>query len=158
MIEPQGTVFRIGCIREKANALIVRELKRRGVQGLVPSHGSLLFQLLQEGSLSLNTLAERVQRSVSTVTVLVDKLEENGYLQRRRSESDRRVTLVSLTEPGRSLSGSFLEISRTLEERVLRNLTREEVSALDGLLERILENLREGERVSQDGERPLSSR
>ena len=106
----------------------------------------------------MNTLAERVQRSVSTVTVLVDKLEENGYLQRRRSESDRRVTLVSLTEPGRSLSGSFLEISRTLEERVLRNLTREEVSVLDGLLERILENLREGERVSQDGESPLSSR
>ena len=56
------------------------------------------------------------------------------------------------------MSGNFLEISRTLEERVLRNLTREEVSVLDGLLERILENLREGERVSQDGERPLSSR
>ena len=106
----------------------------------------------------MNTLAERVQRSVSTVTVLVDKLEENGYLQRRRSESDRRVTLVSLTEPGRSLSGSFLEISRTLEERVLRNLTREEVSVLDGLLERILENLREGERVSRDGETSLPNR
>ena len=156
MIEPQGTVFRIGCIREKANALIVRELKRR-VFRVLSLPRSLLSSFYRR-SLSLNTLAERVQRSVSTVTVLVDKLEENGYLQRRRSESDRRVTLVSLTEPGRSLSGNFLEISRTLEERVLRNLTREEVSVLDGLLERILENLREGERVSQDGERPLSSR
>ena len=41
--------------------------------------------------------------SKAAITKIVDRLEERGYLARRPSEADRRVTHLVLTDPGRTL-------------------------------------------------------
>ena len=96
-------VARASRIREAANALILRELERHGVKGLVPSHGSLLCLLYAETNVSMCVLAERLHRTRPTVTVLVDKLVALGYVTREQDPGDRRVTWVRLTDAGRAL-------------------------------------------------------
>ena len=46
-------IDRIARIRERANAFVIAELTRRGVTGLVPSHGSILARLYRQGGLPM---------------------------------------------------------------------------------------------------------
>ena len=132
---------RAGRIREAANALIVRELERHGVSGIVPSHGTLLCLLYAEKDVSMCALAERLHRTRPTVTVLVDKLVALGYVTREQDPSDRRVTWVRLTDAGRALRPVFEAVSATLDSAVRRGLSDAEAATLEELLRRVQENL-----------------
>lgn len=134
-------VARAGRIREAANALIVRELERHGVSGIVPSHGTLLCLLYAEKDVSMCALAERLHRTRPTVTVLVDKLVALGYVTREQDPSDRRVTWVRLTDAGRALLPVFEAVSATLDSAVRRGLSDAEAATLEELLRRVQENL-----------------
>lgn len=52
----------------------------------------------------MSDLAECAQTSQTSLTGIVDRLEEHGLVQRVRSEGDRRVVDVSLTEEGRRVT------------------------------------------------------
>ncbi len=134
-------VARASRIREAANELILRELERRGVEGLVPSHGSLLCLLYAEKDVSMCALAERLHRTRPTVTVLVDKLAALGYVTREQDPGDRRVTWIRLTDAGRSLQPVFEAVSAALDETVRRGLSDAEAATLEELLRRVQENL-----------------
>ena len=134
-------VARASRIREAANALILRELERHGVKGLVPSHGSLLCLLYAETNVSMCVLAERLQRTRPTVTVLVDKLVALGYVTREQDPGDRRVTWVRLTDAGRALLPVFEAVSDTLDGAVRRGLSDAEAATLEELLRCVQENL-----------------
>lgn len=134
-------VARASRIREAANALILRELERHGVKGLVPSHGSLLCLLYAETDVSMCVLAERLHRTRPTVTVLVDKLVALGYVTREQDPGDRRVTWVRLTDAGRALLPVFEAVSAALDGAVRRGLSDAEAATLEELLRCVQENL-----------------
>ena len=53
------------------------------------------------GPSKMRDVADHLMLAVSSTTALVDNLEAKGMVRRERSESDRRVVLVRLTEEGR---------------------------------------------------------
>lgn len=57
---------------------------------------------IDEAPLSMSTLAQRVEAALPAATGIVDRLERDGYVERLRDDSDRRVVLVGLTEKGRT--------------------------------------------------------
>ena len=117
-VDTDAVIDRIARIREKANAFIVAELSRRGVTGLVPSHGSLLGQLYRLGPLPMGRLAALIRRKKNTVTALVRKLEAAGYVSCRKDPADSRVTLVATTSRAEAFRQDFQAISRALLQRV----------------------------------------
>ena len=91
--------------------------------------------VLTEGPLSLSELADAVQVDAPYATLIVDKLEERGLVERRTDPADRRRKLVALTPAGATAAQGALLIGRepppgfttlgaaeldTLEELVLR--------------------------------------
>lgn len=128
----------ISKIRDAVNKLIVSELEKSGVEGIVPSHGDLLTILFQENGLPVMRLAEKIHRTQPTVTVLVDKLEKLGYVERCKSEEDSRVTIIKLTEKGRQLEPIFKQVSERLNEVMYGGLTEPQKEQLEHLLEHIL--------------------
>jgi DNA-binding MarR family transcriptional regulator len=131
----------ISRIRDRANALIVSELMRRGHPGLAPSHGAILARLYAAGPTAMGTLAASIGRKKNTVTVLVRKLEEAGYVQRQVSGLDSRVSLVALTEKGEAFRKDFQEISDLLLTGVWGGMAATQREALVAGLERLLNNL-----------------
>ena len=131
------TVYLISRIREKANRLLIRELRSHNLQGIVPSHGDILVSLFLQPGLTMKGLAKKIDRDKSTVTALVDKLVRLGYVEKKVDPGDSRITLVSLTTKGLSLKPVFLEISRRLQERVYEHLTEKEKATLIDLLVKI---------------------
>ena len=128
-------------IREKANRLIVSELAKRGISGIVPSHGDILIRLFDGQRYTMKDIAERIHRTKPTVTILVDKLVDLGYVVKEKSVEDSRVTFVALTEAGLALQPVFEEISHKLNTAVYRGLSDNQAEVLEAMLQKINNNL-----------------
>ncbi|MNI56532.1 Multidrug resistance operon repressor [compost metagenome] len=127
----------ISKIKEAVNTLIVSELERNGIEGIVPSHGDILVFLYQKDGLSVKELAEKIHRTQPTVTVLVNKLENQGYVKRLKREEDSRITSIMLTEKGIQLKPVFQDISDKINDTIYGGLSETEKRQLEFLLEHI---------------------
>ena len=144
MAEIGGIAGQIARIREKANALVEKELKHRGIKGIVPAHGPVLsFLLRQSEPVPIKAVVESVRRVKSTVTVTISTLERHGYLRKFPSETDARVTYVELTAKGRGLQKDFEEISRALRSKLYGDMSAKDRERLVKQLDEIEENLSE---------------
>jgi DNA-binding MarR family transcriptional regulator len=68
--------------------------------GLTPGHMKALLMLDPEEPRPMGSLAQRFSCDASTMTWLVDRLEERGLVERRSLPKDRRVKTVALTPLG----------------------------------------------------------
>ena len=86
--------------------------------GLTPQRYDLLLQLkaAPDGYSTVTELGKRLHLRQTAVTELVKRAEEAGLVRRRRSETDRRVFLLELTEDGdRRVSRVFTALRRDRE-------------------------------------------
>jgi DNA-binding MarR family transcriptional regulator len=144
MVDVGGIAGQIGRIREKANALIEMQLKNRGIRGIVPAHGPVLFFLLQQKEpVPIKAVVKGVKRVKSTVTVMIDTLEKHGYVRRLPCKKDCRVTYVELTPKGRRLRKDFEEISRALLSKLYGDMSDKDRERLVRQLDKIEANLRQ---------------
>jgi len=135
-----NTFSLIAQARGAANDYLSRELNAHGINGLVPTHGGILWALGRNGQMTMKELADEIRRNKSTVTALVSKLELQGYVERISSEEDNRVTLVRLTEKGMDLRETFGEISDGLMEVGLKEISDEELDSFRETLKKIIDN------------------
>lgn len=111
---------------------------RRLTKGLAAEFGltgpqlTVLKLLDSLDDLTLSELSERIRAKNSTVTGIVDRMERDGLVVRIRSQEDRRVVHIRLSERGRKLARSiavepmeiFEEALARLPERDARELVR----------------------------------
>jgi DNA-binding MarR family transcriptional regulator len=126
-------------------ARLGHELKTRSIAeferaGLNPYSYSVLA-LLDEGACrSQATIAESLRVDRSQVVGLLDDLEEQGLVVRRRDHQDRRRHVVSVTPAGRRALTRCRAIVRELEDEFLAPLDEADRTALHGLLLRIAQH------------------
>ncbi|MCB9600517.1 MAG: MarR family transcriptional regulator [Sandaracinus sp.] len=109
---------------------VTKELARQ--HGLTGPQVTAIKVLENFGALSLTDLSARMSATNSTMTGIADRMERDGLVERTRSETDRRVVQIALTEKGRQLAAQipiasmalFAEALRSLDERDRRDLTR----------------------------------
>jgi MarR family transcriptional regulator, organic hydroperoxide resistance regulator len=138
---PNAIISQIAKIRERLNRLIVQELREHQIEGIVTSHGDILSALFKYTELSMQETADLIDRDKSTVTALVDKLIDAGFVEKRQDETDKRVAFIRLTEQGRGLQPTFQEISASLIARIYAGFTEQEKETLIILLTRIQKNM-----------------
>ena len=103
--------------------------------GLHHAQGLILFQLWQEEGISQRVLARALHITPPTATNTLKRMERDGWVKRRREESDQRVVRVYLTEKARSLRREARTSFRELDRELLSMLTEQECEALrEGLL------------------------
>ena len=134
------TIYQIGRIREKANDFILKELKQVGVEDVAPSHGDILVALFHHKELPMTEIANSIHRDRSTVTTLINKLLKQGYVLAKKDPNDSRSTIISLTQKGKELESSFLQISRKLYEVEYKGISDEEKEIFQNVLKKVLDN------------------
>ena len=97
-----------------ANGYLLERMHEAGLKNLVPSHGDILNQLFDHESMTMQELSANIGRDPSTVTTLVKKLVDAGYVQTKKGDKDKRRTEVSLTHKGSALKREFASISESL--------------------------------------------
>lgn len=140
MVKTEGIIALVSAVREKANRFITDQLKKRGITDVATPHGGIFVHLFRDGELTMGELARRIDRDKSTVTALVKRLVELGYLETSTSPSDSRVTIVRLTQKGEVLENDFKEISKELQEKVYGDFSDLEKEMLVRLLMRVNSN------------------
>jgi DNA-binding MarR family transcriptional regulator len=99
----------------------------------------LLSALLHEPELTVGALADHAEVSKPTATRMLDTLVREGYVERRKTDRDRRAVLVSLTDTGqRALDESWAHLRAGLV-RASESLTARERRDATKLLHRLAE-------------------
>jgi DNA-binding MarR family transcriptional regulator len=121
---------------------LVGLLNRRSrdlVPGLNVKRFVVLGYLEDHGSMSQQTLGDVAFVDPNHLVILLNELEEAGYVERRRDPTDRRRHVVAITPDGRrAFEMAERELSR-LENEILSGLTPEERVTLRELLNRAIE-------------------
>ncbi len=142
MRHPETILSVISRINDKSNKLIVDELRKNNIEGLVPSHGGILILLYRtNGDVNLKEVAKKIGKDKSTVTALVNKLIKHGYIVKNKNSMDKRNTYISLTEKGYDVEPVFKNISKLALETVYSGFDDNEKEALIGMLDRVFNNL-----------------
>lgn len=68
--------------------------------GFTMTQSYCLIEILDHENLTMLELSERMKLNSSTMTRIVDKLVRDQYIRRDRSQSDRRIVIVNLTDKG----------------------------------------------------------
>ena len=95
---------------------------------------------------SASDLCKGISYDAGAMTRMLDRLEAKGLIRRSRSEQDRRLVILELTEEGRGAYPRMREMSMAVANRFLSGFTRAEARQLESLLGRMLENAHEGTR------------
>jgi DNA-binding MarR family transcriptional regulator len=91
----------------------------------------------QRESCIMREISEYTQVAVSTMTGIVDKLEDKGFVRRERNDEDRRIVRVFLTVKGRKLYKSYVENYLELSRQMLRELSEDEQKTYLELMKKI---------------------
>lgn len=100
-----------------------------------------LRALWQEDGLTQRELSERVGSMGPTTAEQLTNMERRGYIERRRSDEDRRKIHVHLTAEGRRLRDKLLNYAKRNNDRALQGFSTSEVTFLRHALKRIVGNL-----------------
>jgi DNA-binding MarR family transcriptional regulator len=133
-----------GFLLSKAHQLSGRVFNRLLTERGIPinsGQGRILFVLIQEEGISIQSLGVRASLSPSTLTSMLDRMEEDKLVERRRSKNDRRTILIYLGEKARSMGDRYMEISMIMTEIFYRGFSEKEREDLERYLARIVENL-----------------
>lgn len=130
----------ISKIREKSNKLIETEMSQNGIEGIVTSHGDIIYALFKNERMTMAEIANKIGRDKSTVTALIDKLVKLGYVIKERDTQDTRVVYVTLTKKGYELEPIFEAVSAKLLEVFYLAISEEEKEELTKILNKIYSN------------------
>ena len=119
---------------------LTERLKKCGYPDFASSHGNILFQLSVNEKMTMGDLAEKINRDKSTTTVLVRKLEKDGFITGEADSTDKRSRIIFLTEKGKEFNKTARELSSELLGTFYKGFTEEEKENFVKNLLRIKDN------------------
>ena len=137
----------LGFLMHDASRMLRRRFETRGQQyGLSSAQWRLLVHLGREGSASQARIAELLEIEPISVSRLVDRMEQAGWVERGSDPNDRRVRLLQPSRKAREAFEEVLAIAGEIYDRALEGLSAEEREVLMRSLTTIVANLGRMER------------
>lgn len=137
----------ISQIKRLSDRIFERILADRKIDAFNGAQGRILYALWQGEAISLRELADRTGLAATTLTSMIDRMESAGLVCRTPDKSDRRKTLLTLTEKSQSLYQDYLDVSDRMSEIFYAGFSEKEILLSESMLARIQENLRRHERI-----------
>ncbi|HEX9059302.1 MAG TPA: MarR family transcriptional regulator [Clostridia bacterium] len=133
--------YLISKIHQLSERIFAKKLKAYNIHEINPAQGRILFALWQEDNISIQQLSKKTALSKSTLTRMLDRLEETGHIQRVFPDDDRRMVLIQLTEENRKMKASYEEVSIDMTKLFYEGFSDEEINEFENYLKRIYKNL-----------------
>lgn len=121
-------------------------LKQHGIDDFNGPQGRILFVLWQDDGLPISEIGQRTSLSKSTLTSMLDRMEQQGHLQRNYDPKDRRQIRITLTEKAKALNQKYLEVSLEMARIFYQGFSGAEIAVFEKMLAGILNNLQQYER------------
>ena len=105
----------------ESKALITSEFKDISVNDM-----HIIEAIGEREPKNMSSVAKIMSVTVGTLTIAINSLVKKGYVHRERSEEDRRVVLISLTEKGKKANAHHMKFHDGMIQAVLKDLNEEQ--------------------------------
>lgn len=137
--------FLISQIKQVQGRVFEKIMRRAGIGEYNGAQGRILYVLWQEDGLPIIELSKRTGLAKTTLTGMLDRMEEQGHIQRNYDKADRRQIKITLSQSAKALSGEYESASAEMAGIFYRGFSSEEIKGFESSLERVLKNLNEEE-------------
>lgn len=138
--------FLITQIKQVSGRIFEKLLANAGVEAFNGAQGRILYVLWQGDNIPIIELSRKTGLAKTTLTSMLDRMEEAKLVARVFDQSDRRQIRIVLTETARALNTEYERVSEQMNELYYAGFTGEEITFFEDTLRRILTNLHESEK------------
>jgi MarR family transcriptional regulator, transcriptional regulator for hemolysin len=132
-------LFALGEVQRLMRAYADKEAARYGI---TRAQWAVLAKVERTEGMKQTELAEQLEMQPITLTRLIDKLCDNGWIERRGDNNDRRVNRLYLKKAARPLLGKLAGLKSEITAAALEGISPAEAERLVEQLESIKENVR----------------
>lgn len=136
--------YLISRIKQVGGRRFDRMLDEAGIDAFNGAQGRILYVLWQEDGVTISQLSSRTSLANTTLTSMLDRMEQGGLIRREPSPTDRRAMLIRLTDAARALKADYDRISQQMTDLYYIGFTEAEVRQFEDYLARVLDNLEGG--------------
>lgn len=120
-------------IHKAGEMIITHELN----DALTIEQEAVMRYISENGPCPSSALSKAFFVEKSAVTAIINRLEQKGYIQRMRSEEDRRVIFLQLTEEGRRFHQECWEKINNLLMKIISQLNKEDIESFMKLYQKL---------------------
>lgn len=128
-------------IHQVAGRIFAKKLKEHNINEITPAQGRILFVLWENDEIPISHLSKKTLLKKSTLTSMLDRLEDMDYIVRLHSKNDRRKIIIKRTEKDKSFQELYLQVSKEMTDLFYSGLTEKEIDQLELWLKKLLDNL-----------------
>ena len=140
--------FLISRVHKLQGRAFDRLLRESGVEAFNGAQGRILYVLWEHESLTITQIGLLTSLAKTTLTSMLDRMEEAGLIVRVPDKKNRRQILVSITDKARASREDYDRVSEHMNELFYTGFTKGEIRDFERTLERLIANLEEEERTS----------
>ena len=137
--------FYISRIKQVNTRLLNKFLAQKNITAFNGEQGRILHVLWENDGISNRELSKKSGLAMSSLTTMLERMEEKKLLERRVDENDKRKILIFLTDYAKSLKSEYDEISDKMTEISFEGISNEERLAFETTLEKVLYNFERAE-------------
>lgn len=133
--------FLISKIKQIQGRVFEKLLDEHGISEFNGAQGRILFVLWEKDDITVSELSQKTGLAKTTLTSMLDRLEEMGHIQRTSSPTDRRALKIVLTPEARMLEDKYNSVSDEMNDIFYGGFNDEEILAFETYLGKVLKNL-----------------
>ncbi len=153
--------FLVTKIKQLGDRILRRFSAKRIFDAFNGAQGRILYVLWQEDGISIRSLSSKCGLAITSLTTMLERMEHQGLISRVQSETDKRKTLLFLTEKAHALKGEYDSVSDEMGSIYYKVFQRKKLPGLRNAStasERILRSGRSHEYLYQRSDSEHESR
>lgn len=133
--------FYLSRAHQLSGRVFERILKQSGVETFNGPQGRILYVLWEQERLSITELAKHTSLAKTTLTSMLDRMEETGLVERIPDTKDRRQIFIAISGKAKRYKKIYNQISEKMNSIFYKGFDEKEILLLEKMLSRIIENL-----------------
>lgn len=134
-----------GHLINKINKLTTRKinelLKDADMDDFNGSQGTILHILWKNKEMTIKEISKSTGLAKTSLTSMLTRMEEKGLIEKIDNDSDKRSTIIRLTDKSKSLEDKYNDITNEMIYQYYSDFTTEEIEYFENQLRRVLNNL-----------------
>ena len=137
--------FYISRIKQINTRLLNKFLAQKNITAFNGEQGRILHVLWENDGISNQELSKKSGLAMSSLTTMLERMEEKNLLTRKGCPKDKRKCLLFLTDYANSLKNKYDKISEKMTKISFEGISEDGRSAFEKTLENVLHNLEKAE-------------
>lgn len=133
--------FLVSQVKQLQGRVFERMLRQSGVDAFNGAQGRILYVLWEHESLTISEIGRFTSLAKTTLTGMLDRMEESGLVKRTPDTQNRRQIIVSITEKAKEYRQAYDRVSDRMNTLFYQGFTESEAAEFEDRLRRILHNL-----------------